>query len=65
MVCASHLAETLAGVVDTVLPLDENIIAEAPKADNATLPVVSPNNAAYIIFTSGSTGQPKVSDGTT
>lgn len=60
MLCAGHIAEKVAGVVDTVLPLDENTIAEAPEGGSVTMPSVSPNNAAYIIFTSGSTGQPKV-----
>ena len=65
MLCSGHLSQMLAGVVDTVLPVDDSVIAkpDQPESDGSTLslPVVSSTNAAYIIFTSGSTGKPKVS----
>ncbi|KAH6623991.1 hypothetical protein B0J18DRAFT_409502 [Chaetomium sp. MPI-SDFR-AT-0129] len=58
---AAHLAEKLAGVVDTVLPIDQETIAQATKGNAQTTPVskVRSTNAAYVIFTSGSTGKPK------
>jgi amino acid adenylation domain-containing protein len=41
----------------------ETIIVDQPTLDSldstATLPVVSPNNPAFVLFTSGSTGKPK------
>ena len=64
VLCSGHLSQMLAGVVDTVLPVNDGTIAELdhPKPDNRSLNIseVSSANAAYIIFTSGSTGKPKV-----
>lgn len=59
---AAQLAEKLAGVVDTVLPIDQETITQASKGNSQTTPVstVRSTNAAYVIFTSGSTGKPKV-----
>ncbi len=63
VLCSSHLVETLVGVVDRVLPIDESTTTDAPTtmATSATTFPVTPANAAYVIFTSGSTGKPKVS----
>jgi non-ribosomal peptide synthetase component F len=63
--CSGHLSQMLAGVVDTVLPVDDNTITEpehsTTNGDSLNMSAVSSTNAAYIIFTSGSTGKPKVS----
>ncbi len=65
MLCSSHLAHLLAGVVDTVLPVGDGVAAELtqtePRAKQRSAPSTSSSNAAYVIFTSGSTGTPKVS----
>jgi non-ribosomal peptide synthetase component F len=64
VLCSSHLAQRLIGVVATVLPVDDTTITDSikeskPRATSA--PAANSTNAAYIIFTSGSTGKPKVS----
>ena len=65
VLCSGHLVQALAGVVDTVLPVDDRAIAEStrPEFEDSTIsmPTVSSTNVAYVIFTSGSTGKPKVS----
>ena len=62
ILCSSHLVQTLAGVADRVLPVDDSITTGTPeRLPNATTPTVTPTNVAYVIFTSGSTGKPKVS----
>jgi non-ribosomal peptide synthetase component F len=66
VLCSGHLGRMLVGVVGTVLPVNESIIAEPdrhPEPNNRppNISAVSSTNAAYIIFTSGSTGKPKVS----
>ncbi|KAL2183691.1 non-ribosomal peptide synthetase [Thermothelomyces heterothallicus CBS 203.75] len=63
VLCSSHLVEKLAGLVDTVLPLDDATVSDAARAQSerasTSLPIVSSNDVAYVIFTSGSTGKPK------
>ncbi|KAK3290246.1 uncharacterized protein B0H64DRAFT_452780 [Chaetomium fimeti] len=63
VLCSSHLAPGLVGVVDKVLPVNDNTIAEATTAESAegstSRSSVNSTNAAYVIFTSGSTGKPK------
>lgn len=64
MLCSSHLARTLAGVVDILLPIDEVSIHECAQTafdgSPIRMPAASSTDAAYVIFTSGSTGKPKV-----
>jgi non-ribosomal peptide synthetase component F len=59
VLCAEHLVEKLAGVVDIVLPVHDRTLAECAAANLES--TVSCTNPAYVIFTSGSTGKPKVS----
>ncbi|KAK4150585.1 non-ribosomal peptide synthetase [Chaetomidium leptoderma] len=63
VLCSGHLVQTLAGVVDTVLPVDDSTITGSAQAESEgsaiSVPATSSTNAAYVIFTSGSTGKPK------
>ncbi|KAK4157425.1 non-ribosomal peptide synthetase [Chaetomidium leptoderma] len=59
LLCSGHLVQTLAGVVETVLPVDDSTITDSDGINAVSLPVTSGTNAAYVIFTSGSTGKPK------
>ena len=65
LLCSHHHAESLEGVSDSVLPIDDDTIVNATQTGDTTLDmsasVTSSRNAAYVIFTSGSTGTPKVS----
>ena len=64
--CSRNLVQTLAGVVDKVLPVDDSSVSERTHTEsgnrNEKASVVSSSNTAYVIFTSGSTGKPKVRD---
>ncbi|KAK4133596.1 non-ribosomal peptide synthetase [Trichocladium antarcticum] len=63
MLCSSRLAQTLAGVVDIILPVDDVSIHECAQTafdgSPIRMPAASSTDAAYVIFTSGSTGKPK------
>ncbi len=65
MLCSSHLVHLLAGVVDTVLPVGDELAEELTQTESwdkhRSAPITSSSNAAYVIFTSGTTGKPKVS----
>lgn len=65
LLCSRHHVQMLTGVLDTVLPVDDDTTAELTQAeaegDVTGIPAASSTNAAYVIFTSGSTGKPKVS----
>lgn len=67
LLCSRHHVQMLTGVLDTVLPVDEDTTAELTPVETeggiTAMPAASSTNAAYVIFTSGSTGKPKVSRG--
>lgn len=54
----SHLAHQLKGIQAKVICLDQPFSPFTETSDQA-LPVVKPENLAYMIYTSGSTGKPK------
>lgn len=63
LLCSRHHVETLAPVVETVIPIDWEAINNLPEylESSSHISRAKPSNAAYVIFTSGSTGEPKVS----
>jgi non-ribosomal peptide synthetase component F len=60
VLCSRHLTTVVDGVVDAVLPVDDETLAEQVDLSVSPPASVSSTNPAYVIFTSGSTGKPKV-----
>jgi len=61
LVCSSQYTDRYRGLIDVVVPVDEQSMLNLPKSDSraAQITPLSSRNAAYVIFTSGSTGRPK------
>ncbi|KAK1759075.1 non-ribosomal peptide synthetase [Echria macrotheca] len=57
ILCSRNHMNTVSGITDNVLPVDQATLNAANAAPFEG--VASPENAAYVIFTSGSTGNPK------
>ncbi|KAF5630703.1 hypothetical protein F25303_9855 [Fusarium sp. NRRL 25303] len=56
--CAPRYQERFHGLVESVVLITSDSIT-APEPCTQDLPVVAPQDAAFVIFTSGSTGRPK------
>ena len=61
LLCSPQYQSRYAQVVETVIPIDEQTMAEEQTMNEyeASVVQVSSTNTAYVIFTSGSTGRPK------
>lgn len=57
--CAPEYANKFEGIVNTVLPIDQQSLREPSELYRFSEPSISPSDPSFLIFTSGSTGVPK------
>ncbi|KAI5367209.1 putative alpha/beta hydrolase-1, AMP-dependent synthetase/ligase, Condensation domain, AMP-binding [Septoria linicola] len=58
LVCESQ-RHKIESIVPRCITVDDKLVYSLPEAEHGSLPVLKPQNLAYVIFTSGSTGEPK------
>jgi amino acid adenylation domain-containing protein len=59
LLCAPQHAHLFESAGPQVVTIQQSLLNELPEKPKTQLPVIHPNNTAYVLFTSGSTGKPK------
>ena len=61
LICSPQYQERYVDMVETIIPLNEQLLSELSSSPPALVPALpaTSRNTAYVIFTSGSTGRPK------